>query len=128
MLRVITKKLGAKVAADGKVERPAMTASASVDLGESLQEAIKLFGEPAVYSAYLGKATISFQSFLSSCLEKGMTPEQIQEAAKSWKLGVGGSTSAVITEQSMLSAVEKMTPDAQKAYIAKLQAMLGVKK
>lgn len=128
-IRAITKNLGEKKNDKGEVVVAAATATVNYNIGDNLEENVQIFGAEVVNSGFVGGLVIDVQSVVGSCLKKGLSQEECQRVVDSWKPGVGGGRGAVIvTETAMVNAFAKMSPEEQKAHLAKLQAQLAAKK
>lgn len=128
-VRAITKNLGEKKNEKGEVIVKGATATVNYTIGDNLEENVKLFGAEVVNSGFIGGLIINIQSVVGSCLKKGLSADECQRVVDSWKPGIGGSRGAVaVTETAMVNAFAKMTPEEQKAHLAKLQAQLAARK
>lgn len=128
-VRAITKNLGEKKNEKGEVIVKGATATVNYTIGDNLEENVKLFGAEVVNSGFVSGLVIDVQAVIGSALKKGLSAEECQRVVDSWKPGVGGGRGAVIvTETAMVNAFAKMSPEEQKAHLAKLQAQLAAKK
>lgn len=98
--------------------------SASIEIlfPESLEEAVKAYGEEPVLSNALAHWKIILQSNIRSGLKRGETPEQIQERLKDAKMGVsqrgGGRIDPV---QAFLAKFQAATPEQQNKMLEELK-------
>lgn len=58
------------------------------DFGDSLAQAVELFGEEVVFSNMRQSMKISLQALIRRGIEKGQSDEEIIAAAAAWKPGV----------------------------------------
>jgi hypothetical protein len=92
--------------------------------GDTLQEAIELFGEEAVYSLYAAKADIWVQDFARARMKAGDSLESIQAKLDARKIGVVTRTKKDPV-QTFLTNFAKMS-DAQKAgLLEQMKAAFG---
>jgi hypothetical protein len=86
-LKVSQVEVTARVKMDDSDEE--REATVSYDFGDSLPEAISLFGEDVVYKRYKGSATVDLQALIRRHLsgDKPKSPEEIQTIVDEWKPG-----------------------------------------
>ena len=126
---------------EGKEVKTLVEAARKIELefnfGETLEEAIELYGKEVVFSAYVASAKVDAQALVRRYLksnvpavegvstERPYTDDEIAAKLASWKPGVKtdrGTTSVADQAEKILG---KMT-DAQKAeFLKKLQEMAG---
>jgi len=74
--------------AKGEDEKPVYNSTVvEVDLGATLDEAIELFGEEAVFDNYFSSAKIQFQNAIRTLGEAGVEADEIAGKLVDWKLG-----------------------------------------
>lgn len=93
------------------------------EFGNTLQEAIDLFGEEVVYSNYKKSAVIALQALVRRNLdkdgEKQMSEEDIIKAVGEWKPSVARIIGAS-QKEALFTKIEKLSDEDRKALIAKL--------
>jgi len=121
----------------GEVVQAARRIELEFNFGVTLQEAVELYGEEVVFSAYVASAKVDAQALVRRYLkqnvpavegvstERPYTDEEIAAKLANWKPGVKtdrGTTSVADQAEKILG---KMT-DVQKAeFLKKLQEMAG---
>lgn len=108
-------------ARDGKEGR---AASAEVNIGETLDDAIKLVGEDVLYSNYKQKAVVAAQAKMRGMIRAGKSDEEITEAMSTWRPGAGPARSSTSLVEKATAAFDKMTPDQKEEYLAKIREAL----
>jgi len=111
------------------------TVECEYNFGETVEEAIELFGKEVVFSAFLAAAKVDAQSLVRRKLktnvpavegvsaERPYTDAEIQEALSQWKPGVKAERAAASVTDKAEALLTKMT-EAQKAeFLEKLMAM-----
>lgn len=93
------------------------------DFGNTLQEAIDLFGEEVVYSNYKKSAVIALQALVRRNLdkdgEKAVSEEDIIKAVEAWKPSVARIIGAS-QKEALFNKIDKLSDEDRKALIAKL--------
>lgn len=94
----------------------------SFDFGDNLAEAVALFGEEVVFSAYRSAAKIQAQGNMRRMMKAGHSDEEIQKQMSEWKVGVSLS---VENEAATVDAIAKkaanMSPDQLHELIEKMK-------
>lgn len=96
------------------------TAVIYVDVGETAEESIQMFGSDVVNSNAIGSFKITAQAAIRRMLEARKTPEEIVEKMKTWKPGVALER----ISDPIAAATAKyvtMTPEAQQEFIRMLK-------
>jgi len=104
-------------------------ATVEYNIGEDLNEAINLFGDAVVYSAFKQSAVIDVQAVIRRMLEAGKSEEEIQNYLSSYKLGVR-TTSGGGRRDSYKAALEALlsaSPEEREAKIAEIRAKLAAR-
>lgn len=90
------------------------------DLGEGLQEKVKLFGEQIVDSHAESSITVALQGIVRTALEKGVPDEDIHKLIAGWKPGVK-TRIAMNAEEAFFSQFAAMSPEEQAQKIKEFQ-------
>ena len=108
-------------------DAPGRTASFSYEVGESLEDAITLFGEDVVFSTYQKAAAISAQNVARNQLAAGKTDAEIQGFMDSWTLGIASPRAAVDPFSSIQKKLSdpNLPAEERKELVARIKAMLG---
>ncbi|MBV6504774.1 MAG: hypothetical protein ILNGONEN_00327 [Syntrophorhabdaceae bacterium] len=100
------------------------------DFGDDLADAIKKYGEAAVFDLYKAAASIRVQNVARSALLNGKAPEEAVALAENYVLGTSFSKGPRDPVRTAVSAVSKMSPEEEKEFILKLKERakaLGIK-
>ncbi len=100
------------------------------DFGDDLADAIKKYGEAAVFDLYKAAGSIRVQNVARSALLNGKTPEEAVKLASTYVLGTSFSTGPRDPVRTAVSAVSKMSPEEEKKFILQLKERakaLGIK-
>jgi len=62
--------------------------SISYDFGDTLADAVEMFGEEVVFSNFKGSAKITAQAAMRRYIESGLNADQITDKMSIWKPGV----------------------------------------
>lgn len=110
-----------------KTKSKEQEATVEFDFGDSLGEAVELFGEDTIFKAYISAATIGLQGYVRSLLlsEKNSQPE-IEEAVAAWNPAMRKERVAADPVQKLITAAGKMTPEDRQAMLEKIAAALNV--
>lgn len=93
---------------------------ADYEFGDTLQDAVGMFGEEVVLSSYKRSQVITYQNAVRRMLEAGKTNEEIDKAMEAWKPGVAMErTSDPIA--ALMSKWSKLTDEQKAEIIAKLK-------
>ena len=96
------------------------------DLGATLADKIKLFGENIVDSHAEGSITVALQGICRSAMEKGKTDDEIHQIVAGWKPGVK-TRIAVDAEQAFFAKFMSMSPEEQAAKIKEMKDKAAAK-
>ena len=104
----ITAKRKESVDKDGKAI-PAYSVAANIEFGTDLADAVKRFGEQAVYKQAVAAMTVAFQGWLRAQGAAKKNPQEIQTAANAWKPGErkAGKT----PQEKLKELLEGMSPE-----------------
>lgn len=105
---------------DGKTQK-AMRAEVDYNFGENLKEAVDLYGETVVHSAYVAEGKIQVQNLVRRLLEKGADQDAIEKELATYKIGESRKVT-VDPAKAIYSRIPTMTPEEKKALIAELMA------
>lgn len=95
------------------------------NFGESLAEAVSLFGEEVVFDYFTANATVRLQAFVRTRIEARKSEEEIQEEANGWKPGVV-QRSSKDPKESIVKDFAKLSAAQRAELLASLQESLGV--
>lgn len=98
-----------------------LSASASVQFAETLEEAKAAYGEEAVLTNAFANWRITLQSAIRSGLRRGESPDAIASRLASAKLGVASIGGKVDPEQAYLAMFASANPQKQAEMIAELK-------
>lgn len=96
------------------------------DVPEALEAQVTKFGKEVVAAHSGGSIVISLQAFIRRHIEKGSTPQQIQDAVKAWKPDVRSAVKQSAFEKAA-SSIDKLSPDERKELLKKLQSAPALK-
>ena len=98
-----------------------LTATIEVQVPETAEEAIKMYGGDAVLSNALANWRVTLQANIRGALRRGESPKQIQERLKDAKMGVAIKGTKMDPVQAFLAKFQASTPEDQKKLLAELQ-------
>lgn len=107
-------------AKDGKAEG-APSATISVDIPETLDEAKAMFGDAAILSNAISNWTVTLQAAVRRAIKAGKKADEIAASLAGAKMGVAIERSSVDPKTAVLAQFAAMTPEEQAAYIKQLQ-------
>lgn len=90
------------------------------EFGETLEDAVKLFGEKVVHSYVIRSLTIAAQGAARGMMKSGKSKEEILAAMATWKPGEPRQTTS--PEEKIRSLVNKMSPEDRARLAAELRA------
>ena len=102
--------------------------SIEFNFGADLKEMSSLFGENVVYTNAKGQMKVGVNAAVRRLMEAGVPDKEIAVKMKGYKPGVVSRLGAVVTTEAAVSHFEGLTPEAQSAMMAKLQAKQQDKK
>jgi hypothetical protein len=114
-------------AKNGK-EEGSPSASVTIQVPETLDEARQMYGDAAILSNAMANGIITLQAGIRRELKAGKTQAEIAAKLSGWKLGVAVERSAVDPKAAFLARFAAMTPEEQAAEIKKLQEVAKGKK
>jgi len=100
------------------------------DFGDDLADAIKKYGEAAVFDLYKAAANNRVQNVARTALLNNKTPEEAVALAENFVLGTSFSKGPRDPVRTAASAVSKMSPEEEKKFILELKERakaLGIK-
>lgn len=95
----------------------ARTLTVEYNFGETLKESAQLFTEKVVHNNFVSGARVSLQGLIRRGLKAGKKDAEILAQVKEWKPGMKKPGKSNLEKAEDLW--NKMTPEEQKAYIAK---------
>lgn len=112
----------AKVPANAEKGISEMIATITINAPESIEEAISMFGGPAVLSNAMANWTVTLQSNIRGGLRRGESPEAIATRLATAKMGVAATGSKVDPKQAFLAMFQTATPEKQAEMLKELRA------
>ena len=109
--------------ANATVEGEKVSASADVEIGESLQNATELYGEPCVWDLYKRGATLAIQQRIGGHLRGGASPKDIPKAMGDFRLDQRATRSKKSVEDKVTSLFEGLDNE----QIAQVLKNVGLK-
>ena len=110
--------------ANATVEGVKQSASADVEIGESLQDAIELYGEPCVWDLFKRGATLAVQQRIGALLRGGKSAKEAgKEVTDNFRLDQRATRSKKSVEEKVGALFEGLS----KEQIAQTLANLGIK-
>ena len=110
--------------ANATVEGVKQSASADVEIGESLQDAIELYGEPCVWDLFTRGATLAVQQRIGALLRGGKSAKEAsKEVTDNFRLDQRATRSKKSVEEKVGALFEGLS----KEQIAQTLANLGIK-
>lgn len=104
-----TQKITARPGEDG------VPMSVDVNLPETVDEAVKTYGEAAVYSRFLSALVIDMQAAMRTRMKAGKTEKDISTELASWKPGVRVAGATPIEKAKGL--LSKLSPEERKELL-----------
>lgn len=115
-----------EVSARAGNEETSPSCTVKYDFGDSLDEAVELFGADAVYARFKSASIVDLQALIRRHLE-GETPksaDEIQALATAWKPGVQTRKRKSVGEK-IEELLKDMSPADRAAALAQLQSTAG---
>ena len=109
--------------ANATVEGVKQSASADVEIGESLQDAVELYGEPCVWDLYKRGATLAIQQRIGGHLRGGADPKDVPKAMADFRLDQRATRSKKSVEDKVTSLFEGLDNE----QIAQVLKNVGLK-
>jgi hypothetical protein len=113
------KKLS--VTATKEINGEKKQATVEFEVGDNVEESIKMFGAEVVNSGFIADAVIDLQAFLRRRIEKGEDQAVIAQAATGWKPGVK-MPRVSDPVGALMAKFPTMTKEEQAAIINQLKA------
>ncbi len=101
-----------------------VNATIQFNLGEDLEEAVKLFGEEVILSLFRQTAVIKAQSQLRACLKAEKDEEGIAAHFATWKPGIAVARVPKDAKAEGRKAFERMNAEERVSYLEELQAIV----
>lgn len=93
--------------------------SVEYNFGDTLEEAVELFGADVVFSRFKGAAVVDLQAMIRRLQKAGKTDKEIQEHCAQWKPSVGRASGPRKTKEERLAELlSQMSPEERKRAIA----------
>lgn len=99
-----------------------LVGTAYVNYGESLDEAVQMFGEEAILSNAWANWRVTLQAAGRRLLAAGKSPEEIQAQLENAKMGVALEKTTVDPVTAALMKFKTMNEEEQSAFLEKLKA------
>ena len=110
--------------ANATVEGEKVSASADVHIGESISEAMELFGEPCVWDLFKRGATLAVQQRIGSLLRNGKSAKEAsKDVGENFRLDQRATRAKKSVEEKVGALFEGM----DEGQIAQVIANLGLK-
>ena len=113
--------VAAKVPANVEKGIVEMNASIVVDAPETVEEAIQMFGGPAVLSNAMANWAVTLQSNIRGGLRRGESPEAIATRLATAKMGVAATGAKVDPVQAYLAMFQNANPEKQAEMLRELK-------
>tara|TARA_Y100001951_G_scaffold20850_1_gene15838 strand:+ start:479 stop:829 length:351 start_codon:yes stop_codon:yes gene_type:complete len=97
--------------ANATVEGVKQSASADVEIGESLQDAMELYGEPCVWDLYKRGATLAIQQRIGGHLRGGADPKSVPKAMEDFRLDQRATRSKKSVEDKVTDLFDGMSKE-----------------
>lgn len=110
--------------ANATIDGVKVPATANVEVGESIEDAIELYGEPCVYDLYNRGATLAVQQRIGALLRQGNDPKAIPKAMESFRLDQRASRAKKSVEEKVSDLFEGLSKD----QIQEVLANMGLQK
>jgi hypothetical protein len=110
--------------ANATVEGEKVSASADVEIGNSLQDATELYGEPCVWDLFKRGATLAIQQRIGALLRSGKSAKEAnKEVSSNFRLDQRATRAKKSVEEKVGALFEGLSPE----QIAQTLANLGIK-
>ena len=110
--------------ANATIEGVKVSASADVNIGETLEEAIAEYGEPCVWDLYKRGATLAVQQRIGSMMRNGTDPKEVSKGMADFRL----DQRATRAKKSVEDKVTDLFEGLDNAQIAAVLSNLGLAK
>lgn len=101
-------------------DKDARSLTVDFDLGENLKDAVKKFGEDAVYRGFQQAEVVNVQGHIRRLLKAGKTDKEIVESLNDYEVGAKKKRGKTAMEKTM-DLWEKLTPEERKALLSKVK-------
>ena len=109
--------------ANASVEGVKQSASADVNIGETLEDAVEIYGESCVWDLYKRGATLAVQQRIGGHLRGGADPKDMSKAMADFRLDQRATRSKKSVEDKVTSLFEGLDND----QIAQVLKNVGLK-
>jgi|TARA_R110000744_G_scaffold206787_1_gene325411 hypothetical protein len=109
--------------ANASVEGVKQSGSADVNIGNTLEEAIEIYGEPCVWDLYKRGATLAVQQRIGGHLRAGTDPKDVGKAMADFRLDQRATRSKKSVEDKVTDLFEGLS----KEQIAQVLSNAGLK-
>jgi len=99
-----------------------LSATVFVNYGESLDEAVQMFGEEQILSNAWANWRVTLQAAVRRMLAAGKSQDEIQAALENAKMGVAMEKTSVDPITASLMKFKTMSPEQQAEFLEKLKA------
>ena len=98
-----------------------ISASVTVNYGETAEESIAMFGADAVNSNAFANWRVTLQANIRGALKRGEAPESIAARLSGAKMGVAATGAKIDPVQAYLAAFQNATPEKQAEMLKELK-------
>ena len=98
--------------ANATVEGEKVSASADVNIGDSIESAIEMYGEKCVWDLYSRGATLAVQQRIGGLIRSGSGQKEVTEKMKGFRLDERASRPKKSVEDKITGLLEGMDNDA----------------
>jgi hypothetical protein len=116
-----SETISAKVPANVEKGTEELSATITVNSPETVEEAVQMFGGPAVLSNALAHWEVVLQANIRGGLRKGEAPASIAARLAGAKMGVASTGTKVDTQQAYLAMFQSATPEKQAEMLKELK-------
>ena len=97
--------------ANATVEGVKQSANVDVEIGESLEDAMELYGEPCVWDLYKRGATLAIQQRIGGHLRSGADPKSISKIMGDFRLDQRATRSKKSVEDKVTALFDGMSKE-----------------
>ena len=109
--------------ANASIEGEKVSASADVNIGETLEDAVEIYGEACVWDLYKRGATLAVQQRIGGHLRGGADPKDVPKAMADFRLDQRATRSKKSVEDKVTSLFEGLDNE----QIAQVLKNVGLK-
>ena len=96
------------------------------DLGDTIQEAVELYGEEAVLKRYLRQCVADIRNTARGLFKNNTNAEQTAQRLEEWAPNVSLARPKMDAKARVIKQFQGMDPEAKKAFLKALQEEVGV--